>query len=676
MLLGKALIEGEEMTELAGVLVGNYFLLECLAREGITEKYCARPTTKGGYDVVLRLFRPQFPDPTSFRECFAEEVEKVWRCRHEHIQPLLEFGAGEDLLYCATVLSEEETLEQYLKRRPGQVLPVPHALNYASQLCAALQYAHEQGIVHGNIQASSVLMRDQEHVMLTHFGMRSAYVDGQPLVSQINEGNAAYIAPEQALGIIRPASDVYAMGVLLFRLLSGKLPYDGEDAEEIALLHANEPIPSLRALRPDLPEALELVVRVALSKSPEARFASPAALAQALHSAVLPESQFVIPEAPERRIAVRSRRTHFRWSHVASFLALSMLLFSLFGVSIFVFSLPQRIYDLMGLPFLNIGRSGMSSHMPGNGSSTLHATPTTYAATPTATDRVRMNLTPTVNVTPVIKGTIDVTPDVSPIPSAFNCVSGTLSMNGSQYLGALLQQVDGDYQKLCPKMTISLGTRGNRYALNALQKNLIDVAATDLSVRPGRNLTDHAIGAMLYGIILSPDVHIGDLSSATIQDIYQGRITNWSDVGGPDEPITVLQRPANDTVTAIFRTFVLNGASEEVKGIRLKKGWAQAVAQTPGAVSYVSLADAQAANVSLVAINGVLPGVQALVQGSYPFWGVEYLYTQGDGSAQFQAFLSFLVSEQEAQVFTHMGAVPISMLSQDVLASHIPGPEI
>ncbi|HLZ81527.1 MAG TPA: serine/threonine-protein kinase, partial [Ktedonobacteraceae bacterium] len=275
------------MAELAGVLVGNYFLLECLAREGITEKYCARPTTKGGYDVVLRLFRPQFPDPTSFREGFANEVEKVWRCRHEHIQPLLEFGAGGDLLYCATVLSEEETLEHYLKRRPGQVLPVSQALNYASQLCAALQYAHEQGIVHGNIQASSVLMRDQEHVMLTHFGMRSAYVDGQPLVSQINEGNAAYIAPEQALGMIRPASDVYAMGVLLFRLLSGKLPYDGENAEAIALLHANEAIPSLRALRPDLPEALELVVRVALSKSPEARFANPAALAQALHSAVL-----------------------------------------------------------------------------------------------------------------------------------------------------------------------------------------------------------------------------------------------------------------------------------------------------------------------------------------------------------------------------------------------------
>src|SRR5947209_17048530 len=89
------LVKREAMPELAGVLVGNYFLLECLAREGMVETYRARPTTRGGYDVILRLFRPEFPDPTSFREHFAAEVEKVWRCHHERIQPLLEFRSEE-----------------------------------------------------------------------------------------------------------------------------------------------------------------------------------------------------------------------------------------------------------------------------------------------------------------------------------------------------------------------------------------------------------------------------------------------------------------------------------------------------------------------------------------------------------------------------------------------------
>src|ERR1051326_4327169 len=234
------------MAELAGVLVGNYFLLECLAREGMVETYRARPTTRGGYDVILRLFRPEFPDPTSFREHFAGEVEKVWRCQHEHIQPLLEFGTGEDLLYCATLIAEAETLEQYLSRieqLPEYLLPVPVVVKFVAQLCDALQYAHEQGIVHGNIQPASILVQDEEDVLLTQFGMKRAYQDGEPFVAQIDEGNAAYIAPEQALGMIRPASDIYALGVLLYRLLSGRLPYEGEDAGETAMKHANEPIP-------------------------------------------------------------------------------------------------------------------------------------------------------------------------------------------------------------------------------------------------------------------------------------------------------------------------------------------------------------------------------------------------------------------------------------------------
>ncbi len=674
------------MAELAGVLVGNYFLLECLAREGMVETYCARPTTRGGYDVVLRLFRPQFPDPTSFREHFAEEVEKVWRCRHEHIQPLLEFGAGDDLLYSATIITEAETLEQYLKRQPDQHLPVSLVLDYASQLCAALQYVHEQGIVHGNIQPSSILLRQQEHLLLTHFGLRRAYQEGDPIVSLINEGNAAYLAPEQALGLVRAASDVYAMGVLLFRLLSGKLPYEGEDAEEIALKHANEPIPSLRALRPDLPEAVELVLRVALSKSPEARFANPAALARALHSAMIPEDQLVIPAvperpAPERRIVVRSRRTQFSWTRIASFLTLSVLIFSLLGASIFVFSLPQRIYNLTGLSFLNAGQAGMpgmAGHTPGNGSATPGVTPTTLPVTLTAPVGGTISTTPAVNVTqtPIISGTVVVTPAFTPIPSPSNCVSGTLSINGSQNLGPLLQQINGDYQKRCANMDISLGANGSRYALNALQENQINAADSDLSARPTRNLTDHPIAAMLYAVILSPDVQIDSLSSAAIADIYQGRVSNWSEIGGRNEPITVYQRPSSDTVTAIFCAFVLNGVPEHARGIRLKAGWAQAVARTPGAISYVSLADAHAAGVAIAGIDGVLPGAQALLGGSYPFWSVGHLYTQGDGSTQFQAYLSFVVSEQESPLFAQYGAVPVSLLSQNMLASHLPGPEI
>ena len=276
------------MAELTGVTVGNYFLLECLGREGMVESYRARPTTRGGFDVALRIFRPSFPDSTAFQEHFTTEVEKVWRCHHEHIQPLLEFGSGEDLLYTVTELPEERTLEHVLEHGENEEFfkPIPHIVRFITQVCDALHYAHKQHIVHGNIQPSRFLIQPDQDVFLTNFSMKRIYQEGDPLVAQIEEGNAAYIAPEQVVGILTPASDIYAVGILLYQLLTGHLPYDGESAGEIALKHANEAIPSLRQLRPDLSEAVELVVRVALAKSPEARFPSADALARALLAAI------------------------------------------------------------------------------------------------------------------------------------------------------------------------------------------------------------------------------------------------------------------------------------------------------------------------------------------------------------------------------------------------------
>lgn len=113
------------MAELAEIMVGNYFLLECLKREGMVETYLARPTTQGGYDVYLRLFRPRFPDSQAFQDRFPAEVRKVWRCRHQHIQPLTEFGAGNGVLYTAVRADEALTLEKVLEKQGSKRLPVP-----------------------------------------------------------------------------------------------------------------------------------------------------------------------------------------------------------------------------------------------------------------------------------------------------------------------------------------------------------------------------------------------------------------------------------------------------------------------------------------------------------------------------------------------------------------------
>ena len=674
------------MAELAGVMVGNYFLLECLGSEGMVEAYRARPTNQGGCDVLLRLFRPQFPDPTAFQEHFATEVEKVWHCHHDHIQPLVEFGAGDGLLYSVTPLIEAETLEQFLKRTEGQLAPIPAVVGLLDQLCAALQYAHEHQIVHGNLQPSSILLQAGGCALVTNFSMKRSYQEGEPVVAQVEEGNAAYIAPEQAVGMVTPASDIYALGVLLFRLLTGQLPYEGGSAGEIALKHTNEPIPSIRDLLPDVSEAVELVVRVALAKSPQARFPEAASLAEALHAAVTSDSPPVVSAQPQHRILVRSRRTPFTWTRAFSLLAIVLVLFGLTGTLFFYSSLPLHLAEFPGLPFHNLGQFIVGG--PTNGDAIPGATASSSrnnVPQPTPATNIGQRGQPTppagaISQTPSAGSTVTPGPYGPPIPPPAACIAGTLGVEGSSNLIPLLQQVNTDYANMCPQLSISLKGSGNRASLNLLQRDRIDVATSDLTASSSWNLIDHPIGALLYTLVASSDIPLNGLTTSQIQAIYTGKITNWAQLGGPDEAITVILRPPNDGITPIFSAFVMNGMPQHVKGVRMKASSAnlavQAVSSTPGALSYVPLGVTQGANVKVLAIDGVLPAVQTLQDGTYSFWSVEHCYTSGPGSIQFQDYLQFLLSKQEGNKMPQFGTVPLSSINPGILASHLPGPEI
>ncbi|HEY6286133.1 MAG TPA: serine/threonine-protein kinase, partial [Ktedonobacteraceae bacterium] len=504
------------MAELTGVTVGNYFLLECLGREGMVESYRARPTTRGGFDVALRLFRPPFPDPTAFQEHFASEVEKVWRCNHEHIQPLLEFGSGEDLLYIVTEFATERTLEQVLEHGENQEFfkSIPQIVRSITQVCDALHYAHKQHIVHGNIQPSSLLIQADQDILLTNFSMKRIYQEGDPLVAQIEEGNAAYIAPEQVVGMPTPASDIYAVGVLLYRMLTGHLPYDGESAGEIALKHANEAIPSSRQLRPDLSEAVELVVRVALAKSPEARFPSADALARALLAAIATDIPPIVSVKPQRRIEVHSRRrTPFTWSRALSLIAILLVLFGLIGTLNFFSTLPLHLLDIPGLPF-HASNQGSSVKTKLSKLTPVSASGGAESSTPSPNESnspPQVHVTPTVDRSgaPIVSGTV--IPGI-PLTHDILCTSGALKLDSSQNLQPLLQQIDIDYINACHELTISIRGDGSRASLNKLAHGRIDVAGSDLTATPGRNLTDHPIGALLYALIVSPDVEVHGLS--------------------------------------------------------------------------------------------------------------------------------------------------------------------
>lgn len=664
------------MAELAGAMVGNYFLLESLGREGMVETYLARPTTHGGYDVYLRLFRPSLSDPVEFQEHFSSEVRKLWRSQHSAVQPLVEFGEGEDLLYVATRAEGGSTLAQSLEQQGSDPLALPLIAALFVQLCDALQYVHAQGMVHGNIQPSSILLGSNSQLSLTNFGLKRAYQDGDPVIAQIEEGNAAYVAPEQVVGMLEPASDIYALGVLLYRLLAGVLPYDGESAGEIAMLHANEPVPSLRALRPEISEAVELVVHVALAKDAAARFRSPRALATAFLSALAEDRPPLLAVTPARRIAVKARRTELTWSRAFSLLALALVfvgLSSTFYLISFVSPLRNLTRGFAGqnsiipISLPHIGVAGQPS-------------PVTTVGTVSARPTPQNSSSPSPGQSPVV--TLATPTPVSPsAPSGSTCVPGPLKMDGSFYLAPLLQQVGKDYQAFCPGLALTLGERGCRVGLRELAGGQLNLAVSDLSVMATPRLVDYPIAALLYTVIVSPDVQIGSLSSQQLLALYRGQVTNWSQLGGPDEAIKVLLHPSSDPLKAIFQSFVLKGATEHVKGIALAKNVSTAqiarqVAQTPGAISYIPLAVAGVANVHTLAIDQVQPSLSNLLQGSYAFWSVEHLYAVGGANAEALSYIQFIQSEHEANRLAQIDASPFNLISPVLRNTHLPGPLI
>jgi len=227
-------------------------------------------------------------------------------------------------------------------------------------------------------------------------------------------------------------------------------------------------------------------------------------------------------------------------------------------------------------------------------------------------------------------------------------------------------------------MAITLSANGGSIALKALKHGRIDIADTDVMTRQARGLTDHLIGALLYAVIVSPDVQVANLSSAALRGIYLGNITNWTQLGGPDEPVRVVPRSPCSVITAIFRTYVLGGAPERMRGIRPPGDQSNAIAQTvarlPGAISYIPLLEAQNANVHVLSIDGAAPGLQSLSQGTYQFWSIEHLYTRGEGSPQSQVYIQFLTSTQETPGMLHYDVVPLHIVQQNAVASHLFGP--
>ena len=283
------------------VIAGRYRLEERLGAGGMSEVWSALDLDLGRR-VAVKLLAPN-----ADRVRFEREARAVAAVAHPNICALYGYGETEGRPFMVLEYLPGGSLEERLA--PGQPLPDDQTWRIAGDLAAGLAHAHERGLVHRDLKPSNVLFDAAGRAKIADFGIAQL---GEP--SGLTElgtvlGTATIISPEQAAGLpATPASDVYAFGVILYRLLTGRLPFEAEDALALAAMHRDVPPPPLAGLRPDAPATLESIAMAALAKSPADRPRDGAALLAELAGAAPPPrgdtaaTQIIRPEpGPQRR---------------------------------------------------------------------------------------------------------------------------------------------------------------------------------------------------------------------------------------------------------------------------------------------------------------------------------------------------------------------------------------
>ncbi len=284
------------MADLEGVMLNDYVLMHCISKGGVADVYRAHPANENStlsvqrhdwntLDVAVKVFRPSYAQHASFREYFMREAAKIAQLNHSNILPFLEYGEGDDLLYLVTPFIVNGALDDLLGR-VGGYLSASQALPVLRQLCSAVQYAHDANVLHGNIKPSNVFIAPDGRVVLTDFGIAHGYDDSQQSLTRIGWGSAEYAAPEQSLGVLRRASDVYSLGVLLFHILTGSTPFTGQTPVEVLLKHVRQEPPSARTFVSTISNAVDDVLQKAMRKRSDDRFASAEEFSKAFARAV------------------------------------------------------------------------------------------------------------------------------------------------------------------------------------------------------------------------------------------------------------------------------------------------------------------------------------------------------------------------------------------------------
>ena len=266
------------------VLDNRYELVEFIGKGGMALVYRAIDK-RTGHSVAVKILRPEYNQDAEFSARFQREALAASRMSHHNIVNLLDVGQAENMRYLVMEYVQGRTLKDVIKQKGA--LPPSVAAQIGIRILSALQHAHKNGIIHRDIKPQNVLVHKDGLIKVADFGI--ARVAGWDTVTQEDSvmGSVHYFSPEQAQGKpVTAASDLYSVGVVLYEMLTGRPPFDGETPVAVAMKHISSKPRPITDFIPDVPPAMQRVVEKALEKQPSRRYQSALEMAQDLQRAM------------------------------------------------------------------------------------------------------------------------------------------------------------------------------------------------------------------------------------------------------------------------------------------------------------------------------------------------------------------------------------------------------
>ena len=271
------------------VLSGRYLIEEKVGSGGMAVVYRARDQIKK-QTVAIKVLRPEYESDEEFVQRFSREAEAASKVSHENIVNMFDVGIDDGLRYIVMEYVDGKTLKDMI-REEGRIEP-DRALRMTIRILAAVDHAHRNGIVHRDIKPQNILVDKHERVKVADFGIARLKTSQTTTNIQAENGAAAlgsvhYFSPEQARGeVADEKSDLYSVGVVMYEMLTGRVPFDGDTMVAIALKHINEEPKSMRLYAGNISRALDEVVMRALAKDPRQRYQTAAEMAADLRKTI------------------------------------------------------------------------------------------------------------------------------------------------------------------------------------------------------------------------------------------------------------------------------------------------------------------------------------------------------------------------------------------------------